>query len=264
MATTDEDEAMHVDMEELASPAATAAASSVRPHLAVPAMPKLKIRLPKPPPPSLLQMSFNEAGGGSGMDEDATKTSFSRDSSEFEADSSFLHSSTGGGSGGGKKSGARRRITEFIQDKQLRLRSYVRRRPIPFKRIAELDAACGTKSFLLQFCPDFDECLFSGPDELVSLFLSDSGIRFTDVEKAVAKREHPKTLCVVVLNHNVMSVLSVGHVPAESPHQHPKTTAPRTPSSKSRPTKSLFNVDDNDDDYAPTVFERKRNKQAKR
>ena len=53
------------------------------------------------------------------------------------------------------------RITEFIADKQLRLRSYIRRRPIPFKRMTEMDAACGTKSFLVQYCPDFDECLYS-------------------------------------------------------------------------------------------------------
>jgi hypothetical protein len=81
----------------------------------------------------------------------------------------------------------RRRITEFIADKQLRLRSYVRRRPIPFKRVAELDVACGTKSIMIQYCADFDECLYMGHEALVDKFVSPTGIRLTDVEDVVRK-----------------------------------------------------------------------------
>ena len=81
------------------------------------------------------------------------------------------------------------RITEFIADKQLRLRSYIRRRPIPFKRMAEMDAACGTKSLLLQFCPDFDECLYNGDEVLVERFLSDDGLKVVNVEDMMSKCE---------------------------------------------------------------------------
>ena len=81
------------------------------------------------------------------------------------------------------------RITEFIADKQLRLRSYIRRRPIPFKRMAEMDAACGTKSLLLQFCPDFDECLYCGDEVLTKGFLSDGGLKIVNVEAMMSKCE---------------------------------------------------------------------------
>ena len=44
----------------------------------------------------------------------------------------------------------RRSIKDFILDKPFRIRSYLRRRPIPLKRCLELDVQCGTKSFHLQ------------------------------------------------------------------------------------------------------------------
>merc|ERR1712037_312974 len=55
-----------------------------------------------------------------------------------------------------------RRKNDFIVDKQLRIKSYLRRRGIPFKRCSELDIQCGTKGFHLQISKDLDEVVFSG------------------------------------------------------------------------------------------------------
>ena len=55
--------------------------------------------------------------------------------------------------------------------------------------MAEMDAACGTKSLLLQFCPDFDECLYNGDEVLVERFLSDDGLKVVNVEDMMSKCE---------------------------------------------------------------------------
>ena len=124
-----------------------------------------------------------------------------RHSSEFEDFDEMMPSpptppSSAGGQGRGGNSSAslqkrlgRKRITEFIADKQLRLKSYVRRRHVPFKRSVELDTACNTTSLLIQFCPDFDECLYQGPMVLVDKFLSKEGLKFTDCDDAVKNGE---------------------------------------------------------------------------
>ena len=44
----------------------------------------------------------------------------------------------------------RRKLNDFIEDKSLRIRSFLRRRQIPLKRIIDLDIQCGTCSFALQ------------------------------------------------------------------------------------------------------------------
>jgi hypothetical protein len=88
-------------------------------------------------------------------------------------------------SGGNRRKG--QRITEYIADRQLRLKSYLRRRPVPFKRVRELDASCGTRSMLVQLGRDFDECLYSGPEELVEQFWTDEGLRVTNVDAVMRK-----------------------------------------------------------------------------
>ena len=50
----------------------------------------------------------------------------------------------------------RRKNNDFIFDKQLRIKSYLRRRGIPFRRCSELDIQCETKSFHLQISRDID------------------------------------------------------------------------------------------------------------
>ena len=52
-----------------------------------------------------------------------------------------------------------------------------------------MDAACGTKSLLLQFCPDFDECLYCGDEVLTKRFLSDGGLKIVNVEDMMSKCE---------------------------------------------------------------------------
>ena len=80
-----------------------------------------------------------------------------------------------------------RRKTDFIVDKQLRIKSYLRRRGIPFRRCSELDIQCGTKSFHLQISKDLDEVLFSGSKELLELFHSASGIKISDLYKILSQ-----------------------------------------------------------------------------
>ena len=75
----------------------------------------------------------------------------------------------------------RRKISDFIFDKPLRVRSYMRRRAIPFKRCLELDAQCGTKSFHIQISKDIDEALYCGSKEITELFLSAEGIKVSDL-----------------------------------------------------------------------------------
>ena len=70
------------------------------------------------------------------------------------------------------------RITEYIEDKSQRIRSYFRRRHVPFKRAFDMDLQCGTQSLLIQICDDIEECLYYGHDSLVQKFLTSEGINF--------------------------------------------------------------------------------------
>ncbi len=155
--------------------------------------------------------------------------------------------------GAGSLSNRGRRITEFIADRQLRIKSYIRRRPIPFKRVAEMDAACGTRSLLVQYCPDFDECLYNATTEnaaLVDMFLSEAGVRITNVEDLVKK--YVDTLDVP------------DNVPTPAAEPTPAATQSASKQNMAASLRYSGDVDQGDDDYAPTVSERKRNAQAKR
>ena len=79
----------------------------------------------------------------------------------------------------------RKKIAGFIVDKTLRIRSFVRRRPIPFKRLSELDVQCGTKSFMVQINKDLDEVVYSGSNDLVKCFLSSAGLKISDVNNVL-------------------------------------------------------------------------------
>lgn len=131
----------------------------------------------------------------------------------------------------------RKRITAFITDRPLRLKSYTRRRHVTFKRAAELDATCGTQSLLIQFCPDFDELLYSGPSVLVRKFLSTSGLVLSDVQPALK------------------SLQSVNETLIPAPD-----ATPVKPLKAKKP--GLLDVDD--DDYSPTVYERKQKEKLRR
>ena len=63
------------------------------------------------------------------------------------------------------------RITEYIQNRQSRLKSYFRRRHVPFKRTFDMDLQCGTCSLLVQISDDIEECLYFGDERLVERFL---------------------------------------------------------------------------------------------
>ena len=79
------------------------------------------------------------------------------------------------------------RITEFIQDKALRIKSYFRRRHVPFKRAFDMDLQCGTQSFLMQISDDIEECLYYGHDKLVKNFLSSEGVNLVFVNDFIAE-----------------------------------------------------------------------------
>ena len=89
-------------------------------------------------------------------------------------------------SGEGASKAVRRSIKDYILDKPFRIRSYLRRRPIPLKRCLELDVQCGTKSFHLQINPDIDEAVYCGAPELVALFLQPPGLRLSHVCRLLA------------------------------------------------------------------------------
>ena len=80
-----------------------------------------------------------------------------------------------------------RRKNDFIVDKQLRIKSYLRRRGIPYRRCSELDIQCGTKSFHLQISKDLDEVVFSGDKDLLELFHSTRGIKISDLYKILSR-----------------------------------------------------------------------------
>ena len=84
----------------------------------------------------------------------------------------------------------RRKISDFILDKPFRIRSYLRRRPIPLKRCLELDIQCGTRSFHLQISRDIDEAVYCGDKELVEMFLSKEGIKLSDLHSMLMEGKH--------------------------------------------------------------------------
>ena len=51
------------------------------------------------------------------------------------------------------------KITQYIADKPARLKSYFRRRHVPFKRTYDMNLQCGTTSLLIQISDDIEECL---------------------------------------------------------------------------------------------------------
>ena len=77
----------------------------------------------------------------------------------------------------------RRKNSDFIFDKTLRLKSFFRRRGIPFRRCSELDVQCGTRSFHLQISRDTDEAVYAGSPDLVKLFFSHDGLKLSDLNK---------------------------------------------------------------------------------
>jgi len=79
------------------------------------------------------------------------------------------------------------RITDFIEDKTSRIRSYFRRRHVPLKKAFEMDLQCGTQTLLVQISEDIDECLFYGHDKLVQMFLSQQGISVVNVNDFIAE-----------------------------------------------------------------------------
>ncbi len=78
------------------------------------------------------------------------------------------------------------RITEFIEDKASRIKSYFRRRHVPFKRAFDLDLQCGSRSLLVQVSDDIEECLYFGHDSLVKMFLKPKGLNFGHVNSLIA------------------------------------------------------------------------------
>ena len=77
----------------------------------------------------------------------------------------------------------RRKNSDFIFDKTLRLKSFFRRRGIPFRRCSELDVQCGTRSFHLQISRDTDEAVYAGAADLVRLFFSNDGLKVSDLNQ---------------------------------------------------------------------------------
>lgn len=69
-----------------------------------------------------------------------------------------------------------RKITEFIEDKNLRVKSYFRRRHVPLKRAFDMDLQCGTQTFMIQISTDIEEVLYYGHDKLVKNFLNQDGV----------------------------------------------------------------------------------------
>jgi len=84
----------------------------------------------------------------------------------------------------------RRKLNDFIADKSLRVRSFLRRRPIPLKRLLELDIQCGTHSFALQANAEVEEVVYCGSKELVDCFLSRDGLKVSDVNSLIVAAKY--------------------------------------------------------------------------
>ena len=50
-----------------------------------------------------------------------------------------------------------------------------------------MDAHCATKTLLIQLCPEFEECLITGPDLLIDMFMEEEGVRFTRIGEMLRK-----------------------------------------------------------------------------
>ena len=104
-----------------------------------------------------------------------------------ESETTVMVNKENSGEGERSAKAMRRSIKDFILDKPFRIRSYLRRRPIPLKRCLELDVQCGTKSFHLQINPDIDEAVYCGSPDLVRLFLQSDGLKLSDVCRLLAQ-----------------------------------------------------------------------------
>ncbi len=52
-----------------------------------------------------------------------------------------------------------------------------------------MDEYCDTHTLLVQFCEDFDECLYYGPQEMVDHFMSEEGISISNLDELIVKSE---------------------------------------------------------------------------
>ena len=78
------------------------------------------------------------------------------------------------------------KITQYITDRPSRLKSYFRRRHVPFKRIFDMNLQCGTSSLLIQISDDIEECLFHGEESLVEPFLDPGqGLKLSQVTQII-------------------------------------------------------------------------------
>ena len=78
------------------------------------------------------------------------------------------------------------KITQYIKDRPSRLKSYFRRRHIPFKRTFDMNLQCGTTSLLIQISDDIEECLYHGDERLVERFLdTGQGLRLSHVHQII-------------------------------------------------------------------------------
>merc|ERR1712156_864209 len=87
------------------------------------------------------------------------------------------------------------KITQYIADKPARLKSYFRRRHVPFKRTYDMNLQCGTKSLLIQISDDIEECLYHGDDNLVDQFLdTGQGVNISLVHQMIQQEKGHRRL----------------------------------------------------------------------
>lgn len=87
------------------------------------------------------------------------------------------------------------KITQYIKDKPARLKSYFRRRHVPFKRTYDMNLQCGTKSLLIQISDDIEECLYHGDDNLVDQFLdTGQGVNISLVHQMIQQEKGHRRL----------------------------------------------------------------------
>merc|ERR1712020_834705 len=82
------------------------------------------------------------------------------------------------------------KITQYIADKPARLKSYFRRRHVPFKRTYDMNLQCGTTSLLIQISDDIEECLYHGDERLVEQFLdTGQGVNLSLVNQIIQQEK---------------------------------------------------------------------------
>merc|ERR1712020_819209 len=82
------------------------------------------------------------------------------------------------------------KITQYITDRPARLKSYFRRRHVPFKRTFDMNLQCGTSSLLIQISDDIEECIYHGEDTLVEPFLDPGqGLKISHVNQIVQQQK---------------------------------------------------------------------------